>query len=224
VRIGSNEGGRGTEKDGRLRRGPVAAMLALLLAAVGAVGCGGTLTAASSPGPVLYGYSAMQVSTVPMGIDAYPSVYWRGAPAYLVEDTWYYQTSGGWVILQEEPRDLYRYRVAARPRATVEYRYSPAYRGRTIQSAPPAYRPPYRGSPVHVQSAPPAYRPPVRSAPPVYQPPVQSAPPAYRPPYRGSPVHVQSAPVRRAPVQVAPPVRRSSPVQSAPPVREHRHR
>jgi len=208
---------------------------------MGAVGCGGTLTAASSPGPVIYGYSATAVDSVPMAIESYPSVYWNGAPAYLVDDTWYYRGGGGWVILQEEPRDLYRYRIAARPRSPVEYRYSPAYRG-TSRPVAPVYRPPYQGSPVPVesappvrrrpvqsappayrppvQSAPPAYRPPVQSAPPAYGPPVQSAPPVYRPPVQSSPPVYKSVPAPRRdnPVQVAPRARRSSPVQSAPPV------
>jgi hypothetical protein len=184
-----------------------------MLAALGAVGCGGTFRAASSPGPMVYGYSAVSVGAVPMGIESYPSVYWRGSPAYLVDDTWYYPTGGGWVILQEEPRDLYRYRVTARPRSTVEYRYSPAYRGSTVQSAPPAYRP--RPAPVYrapVQSAPPAYRPPVQTAPPVHRAPVQSAPPARVVPHSR----------QHDPVQVAPPSRRDTPVQAAPSRRDSR--
>jgi len=170
-----------------MRIGGISAPVAALVLALGAAGCGATVRAAV-PGPSLYGYSVVQASAVPVDIYNYPSVYWNGSYSYLVGDSWYYPTANGWVVFQDEPRDLYRYRrnyVQTAPPSVQYYRTAPAYRG-GVQVAPPAPRAPARP---RVDYAPPSG--PVQVAPPAprYQAPVQTAPPA-----RG---RVQTAP--RAP-------------------------
>jgi hypothetical protein len=52
----------------------------------------------------------------PHGVSGYPSAQYRGRPAYLVDDRWYYSTPKGWVVFREEPREL---------RAFRERRYRP---------------------------------------------------------------------------------------------------
>ncbi len=79
--------------------------------------------------PTVGGYATVYADSVPPDIYAHPHVYYEGSYAYLVGDTWYYPSSGGWVVLTREPAPLYRYRSTY------------------VQHAPPAYRGYYRGYP-----------------------------------------------------------------------------
>jgi len=193
---------------------------ALGLLGLASSGCTGTYAAV----PSMYGYSVVSASNVPMGIYDYPSYYWNGGYAYLVNNSWYYPTEAGWVVFQQEPYDLYRYRrqyYTRYPQYDLNpssYGGYPSYPSGGVQVAPPARRPAapqvdygYRGS---VQAAPPVYRAPTVRMPadvgPSVGSPVQVAPPAVRAPT------VVPAPPERAPVQSAPPVPREG-VQSAPP-------
>jgi hypothetical protein len=104
-----------------------AALFALCLAAAAfSFGCSATLTAGA---PRVAGYEVAAAQAVPVGIDRYPRVTYRGEWAYLVDGLWYYPTASGWVIFQEEPPELaqYRYRYErTAPRARppdVEYGY-----------------------------------------------------------------------------------------------------
>jgi len=75
------------------------------------------------------GYDVVYAEAVPVSIDAYPAVEYRGRLAYLVDGRWYWPTDNGWVVFVEEPPELgtYRTRVQTAPRAVpppaVEYGY-----------------------------------------------------------------------------------------------------
>jgi hypothetical protein len=73
--------------------------------------------------PTVGGYATVYADGVPADIYAYPHVSYEGSYAYLVGDRWYYPSGGGWVVLQDEPRELYRYRST------------------NVRRAPPAYGP-----------------------------------------------------------------------------------
>jgi hypothetical protein len=91
--------------------------------------------------PTVGGYATVYADSVPPDIYAYPRVAYGGGYAYLVDGAWYYPSSGGWVVLQGEPPELYRYRTTYVQQAPPAY--GPYYRGRTY--APPAqygYPPP----------------------------------------------------------------------------------
>jgi hypothetical protein len=81
------------------------------------LGCVGTLGA---EGYVVSGYPVVRARLVPVELNTYPRVYYRGAYAYLVDGTWYYPTDEGWVIFETEPPELQRYRLTYR-RATPRY-------------------------------------------------------------------------------------------------------
>jgi hypothetical protein len=78
---------------------------------------------AHAEGALVADYPAEYVETVPPRIEYYPSVVYRGSPAYLVEGRWYYRTHDRWAVFRDEPVELRDYRV----------RQSPAYLG-------PSYR------------------------------------------------------------------------------------
>jgi hypothetical protein len=59
----------------------------------------------------MYGYQYDYVDGVPGTFYSYPSVYYRGYPAYYVRSSWYYQSPRGWVVFRSEPSVLYRFRV-----------------------------------------------------------------------------------------------------------------
>jgi len=91
--------------------------------------------------PTVGGYQTVYVDSVPSNIRAYPHTYYGGGDAYLVGNSWYYPTGNRWVVMQQEPPQLYRYRT------------------NYVQQAPPAYRPApydYRYQPSPRQVAPPA--------------------------------------------------------------------
>ncbi|WP_437621575.1 hypothetical protein [Sorangium sp. So ce1151] len=94
----------------------VLAAAALVAGASLLMGCLGTV---STEGFVVSGYPAVRAEAVPVEIAAYPRVYFRGTYAYLVGDEWYYPTNRGWVVFEEEPVELRRYRQT--------YRESPRY-------------------------------------------------------------------------------------------------
>ncbi|AUX26678.1 hypothetical protein SOCEGT47_072480 [Sorangium cellulosum] len=115
---------------------PLSAMRsALSAAALGAgasllMGCLGTVGA---EGYVVSGYPAARAEAVPVEITAYPRVFFRGTYAYLVDGLWYYPTNRGWVVFEEEPAELRRYRQTYRrsPRYVPERELSyPRERGR----------------------------------------------------------------------------------------------
>jgi hypothetical protein len=93
--------------------------------------------------PTVGGYATVYTETVPDNIYAYPHVWYDGGYAYLVGSSWYYPSGGRWVLLRQEPPELYR------------------YRSNYVQQAPPAYGDPGRGySYPNRQPAPYAYPPP----------------------------------------------------------------
>lgn len=95
--------------------------LAVLVGAVVVTGCTGSV----SGGAAVYGYPTVTAEVVPVELEAYPRVWYRGSYAYLVDGRWYYPSSAGWVVFTQEPRELYSYRV----RYVPERRYyrEPAY-------------------------------------------------------------------------------------------------
>ena len=72
---------------------------------------------AHAEGALVADYPAEYVETVPPRIEYYPSVVYRGSPAYLVEGRWYYRTHDRWVVFRDEPVELRDYRS----------RHAPAY-------------------------------------------------------------------------------------------------
>ena len=113
----------------------------LVLAAAFLMGLGMGCTVQTRPA-VIDGYAVANAETVPPDVYAYPHVWYRDRYAYLVDGRWYYpnEGGGGWVVFNDEPAPLYRYR-------THVYVNGGGY----VHSAPPAPAP----GPVHV--APPAY-------------------------------------------------------------------
>ncbi len=88
--------------------------------------------------------------------------YYNGANAYLVGDQWYYPQQRGWVVLRNEPPELYRYRsyggyrsVQVAPPAPRPYNYGPReYRGPEYRGPQSYPRAPY----AYPRPAPPAQR------------------------------------------------------------------
>ena len=84
---------------------------------------------AHASGEVVYDEPVAYVEEVPPRIEYYPSTSWHGHPAYLVDGRWYYRHERRWVVLREEPRELYDYRIHRAPasaRGPVRYSdYSP---------------------------------------------------------------------------------------------------
>src|SRR4051812_32739532 len=74
---------------------------------------------AHAEGALVADYPAEYVETVPPRIEYYPSVVYRGSPAYLVEGRWYYRTHDRWMVFRDEPGELREYRS----------RHAPAYLG-----------------------------------------------------------------------------------------------
>ena len=93
--------------------------------------------------PAVGGYETAYADNVPPDIYTHPHVYFSGGYAYLANDRWYYPSRRGWVVLQREPPQLYRYRT------TYVQQAPPAYRGyerepstAPVPPAPYAYPPP----------------------------------------------------------------------------------
>ena len=97
---------------------------AILLSGLASAGC-----TASVGGELVYGHPVYVAETVPVEIETYPRVYYRGGYAYLAEDHWYYYGPRGWVVFREEPRELYRYRTSL-PREHRARRAPPPPRAR----------------------------------------------------------------------------------------------
>jgi hypothetical protein len=72
------------------------------------LGCSATVTAGV---PRVAGHDVVAAQAVPVGIERYPRVVYRGEWAYLVDGLWYYPTASGWVIFQDEPPELAQYRM-----------------------------------------------------------------------------------------------------------------
>jgi hypothetical protein len=122
----------------RLRAGTSAAAIAM---AIGAGGC----AAEVYPAPVA-GYATVYATNVPPDMSVYPRVAYSNDYAYLVGNRWYYPNRypGGtrWVVLQQEPPQLYRYRTTYVPAGPRVYRAPSPY---PRQYAPPGqygYPPP----------------------------------------------------------------------------------
>jgi hypothetical protein len=82
---------------------------------------------AHARGEIVYDHEAEYVEAPPR-IERYPSTYYRGEPAYLVEGRWYYRRGGSWVVFRDEPRELREYRTHRAP-----VRYSDYGRNRAEQ-------------------------------------------------------------------------------------------
>lgn len=86
-----------------------AALLALAGATM-ALGCTTTGTVGAG-GAVVYGYPAVYADVTPYELTAYPRVWYRGAYTYLIDGSWYYPTTAGWVVFRQEPPELYQHRT-----------------------------------------------------------------------------------------------------------------
>jgi hypothetical protein len=69
---------------------------------------------AHARGEVVYDYPVVYAEAPPR-IESYPSTYYHGRPAYLVDGRWYYRTNRNWVVFREEPVELRSYRVRRAP-------------------------------------------------------------------------------------------------------------
>lgn len=113
--------------------GFMAGLAALFGGAVALSGCYGAVGATVPVTEVDLGVPVTEVDVVPVAIETYPHVYYRGSYAYLVDGRWYYRDYGarrGWVVLRREPTELARYRstyVRSR-RAPPGYAYPPERR------------------------------------------------------------------------------------------------
>lgn len=110
---------------------PFAASFALgcaLGAVVAVSGC------AAEYSPTVGGYSTVYAANVPPDMSVYPRVGYAGGYAYLVGNSWYYPNGARWVVLQQEPPPLYRYRMT--------YVAAPVYRPAPPGYAPRQYAPP----------------------------------------------------------------------------------
>lgn len=87
-------------------------------AALGTSGCTATMTARTTPvrARVVHEHPVVYVRSAPVRVYESPRVYYRGRPAYWVEERWYYPHEGGWVYFREEPAEL---REARQRRAYV---------------------------------------------------------------------------------------------------------
>jgi hypothetical protein len=174
-------------------RGPrwAGMLLALALLALGSMGCTATVVSR----PRVYGYVVADAGPMPANVATYDYVYYRGAPAYWVDGSWYYQSSGGWVVFVDEPRDLYYTRVSMRNRTWATAQYGVRTGGSVVRTTPSR-----RGG--YVQASPTVRRAPVRPASPEQQ--ALQAPsrrsnqkstqrPTYRPPSKASPSQGRSS-------------------------------
>jgi hypothetical protein len=113
-------------------------------AVAGLIGLGAVAGCASETyPPTVGGYTTVYATDIPPDMAVYPRAPYARGYAYLVGNSWYYPTGGRWVVLQEEPPELYRYRTTYVQAAPPAYRAPPAYYPR--QYAPPAqygYPPP----------------------------------------------------------------------------------
>lgn len=129
-----------SESGRRTRYGRAAAAAVAFAALVGASGC-----AADVYPPTVGGYTTVYASNVPPDMSVYPRVAYAGDYAYLVGNSWYYPQSRRWVVLQQEPPQLYRYRTSYVQAAPPAYRPAPGPAYAPRQYAPPAqygYPPP----------------------------------------------------------------------------------
>jgi len=110
----------------RLAAAPFA--LALGLVALSATGC---VARVRGGAVVEYTEPYVEVSSVPVYVESYPSYYYNGGYAYLVDGQWYYQSRGHWVTFRSEPRPL------ATVRVTYEAKYGRHYRPRGDMASPP---------------------------------------------------------------------------------------
>jgi hypothetical protein len=116
--------------------------------------------------PTVGGYETVYADTVPPDLYVYPHVWYDGGYAYLVGGRWYYPARGRWVVLRQEPPELYRYRTYYVRQAPPAYVGPPTYR--TYQGAPPLPPPARQQAPPVRREAPPVhygYPPPARPVP-----------------------------------------------------------
>jgi hypothetical protein len=110
---------------------------AALAAAVAVSGC-----AAEVYPPPVGGSTTVYATSIPPDMSLYPRVAYAGGYAYLVGNRWYYPHGNRWLVLRQEPPELYRYRTTTLVAPPV-YRTAPGYVPRPY--APPAqygYPPP----------------------------------------------------------------------------------
>jgi hypothetical protein len=79
----------------------------------------GAVACAVIAAPGCYAYAEPDVgyadlSSAPVGIEEYPSVYYEGRPVYLSGDRWWYRDGRGWRYYRREPAELHRQRANAR--------------------------------------------------------------------------------------------------------------
>ena len=108
----------------QITRRPRRAVLALAALAFGIAlaGCTGTVGAR---GAVVYGYPAVYADVQPAQLAAYPRTWYNGSYAYLIDGSWYYPTTQGWVVFQQEPAELRSYRTRYVP--SRRYYRDPGY-------------------------------------------------------------------------------------------------
>jgi hypothetical protein len=109
---------------------PIRGFAAALAVAVGVAGC-----AADVYRPTVGGYTAVYATNIPPDMTVYPRAAYAGGYAYLVGNRWYYPAGRRWVVLREEPPQLYRYRTTYV--APPVYRAAPVYAPRPYAPAAP---------------------------------------------------------------------------------------
>lgn len=101
--------------NGRKYLRAAAALAALCAGGVGLLGC-----VASGEAQVVADYPVIEVTTVPVQIEAYPRVYYEGSYAYLVDGHWYYRSHNRWVTFRREPPTLVTFRADYNRRRHVQ--------------------------------------------------------------------------------------------------------
>lgn len=108
-----------------------------------AAGLSGCIATAGVEGDWEYAYPTVGVHVVPSDIYGYPRVYYQGRYAYLVGDSWYWDSPNGWVLFQSEPPYLAERRVIIWRSGGRAYRPAqPRYYERRPLPPPPPHREP----------------------------------------------------------------------------------
>ena len=109
---------------------------ALLCLGVGALAITGAGCYARAGGGVVVEEPTVEVETVPVEVESYPSYYYGGSYVYLVDGHWYTRARGHWHVYRVEPRALASVRVSYEAKFGAHYRPRP-------ENASPRPRPPH---------------------------------------------------------------------------------
>jgi hypothetical protein len=149
--------------DSKRRIGQASPAMSLLLGAValGGVALSGcAVRPARVEGTVVYKYPVVEAELVPVDVSRHPRVLFHDRYLYLIDGRWYYPTDKGWMILRDEPQELYGYRRRiARPRdpSAIPRTADPPLRA--PPAPPPTYQPDYPNYAPDYPTPPPRRRP-----------------------------------------------------------------